>query len=281
MRLLFCGDVVGRSGREVVQKFVPSLKKVWSLDAVIVNGENSQHGCGISAKTCAALYESGADIITTGNHVWDCREMLSYVETDPRVLRPLNFDSTVPGHGFAMFSTPKGKILVINIMGQVFVRPQLDNPFPIIRDFLKSYPMGSGNLNAIIVDFHAEATAEKIAMGYFLDGMVSLVVGTHTHVPTADERILEKGTAFLTDAGMCGDYKSLIGFPVDFLVNRYIRKVPETSKPGPSRGEGTLCGVFLETDDNTGLAKRVEVVRLGPNLKETWPADLPRPEPSF
>lgn len=277
MRLLFCGDVVGRSGREVVQKWVPALKKSWALDAVIVNGENAQHGSGLSAKTCASLYASGADVITTGNHVWDCREMLSYIETDPRVLRPLNCEASNPGRGFTVFSTPKGDILVINLMGQIFLRPQLDNPFPIIRDFLKNYPLGQNGIRAIVVDFHAEATAEKLALGYFLDGTVSLVVGTHTHIPSADARILDRGTAYMTDAGMCGDYRSIIGYPIDCIVNRYVRKLPETSKPGPAQGEATLCGLFLETDNITGLAKRVDPICIGPHLRETWPEDLPRP----
>lgn len=276
MRLLFCGDVVGRSGREVVQKWVPVLKKSWGLDAVIVNGENSQHGCGLSQKTCAALYASGADVLTTGNHVWDCREMLSYIESDPRVIRPLNCEATVPGRGFTLFSTTKGEVLVINLMGQVFMRPQLDNPFPLVRDFLKSYSLGRNGVRAIVVDFHAEASAEKMAMGYFLDGQVSLVVGTHTHIPTADARILAKGTAYMTDAGMCGDYQSIIGYPLEGITNRYVRKLPETSKTGPTQGEATLCGVFLETDDTSGLAKRIDSVCLGPNLKEAWPEGLPR-----
>lgn len=282
MRILFCGDVVGRSGREVVQKYIPSIKKLWALDAVVINGENAHHGFGLSQKTCAALYASGADVITAGNHVWDCREFLSYVETDPRVIRPLNCEATVPGRGATLFPTPKGNLLVISLMGQVEMRPQLDNPFPIVRDFLKTYPplgsVGDQGVRAILVDFHAEASAEKMAMGYFLDGLVSLVVGTHTHVPSADTRILECGTGYMTDAGMCGDYQSVIGYARETIQNRYVRKVPELSNPGPARGEGTLCGVFLETDDQTGLAKRIEPVRLGPNLSEAWPSDVSRPE---
>lgn len=274
MKILLCGDVVGRSGRDVIQKYIPYIKKEWSLDCVIINGENSQHGCGISPKTCDSLYKSGADIITTGNHIWDCKEMLSYIETDPRVIRPLNFIDTVPGKGFALHKTPKGNILIINIMGQVFMRPQLDNPFPIINNFLKSYPLACNQIKAIIVDFHAEATSEKIALAYYLDGTVSMVVGTHTHVPTADARILTQGTAFMSDVGMCGDYDSLIGFPVEVLTSRYLKKIPMTKKPDPAQGEGTLCGVYLETNDSTGKAQKIYPVRLGKFLCETWPKNF-------
>ncbi|GHS91689.1 metallophosphoesterase [Alphaproteobacteria bacterium] len=277
MRILFCGDVVARSGRDVIQKYIPHLKKAWALDSVIVNGENAQHGLGLSEKVCDALYKAGVDVITTGNHVWDCKGMFSYIEKDPRVIRPINFMNTVPGKGFFVHDTPKGAILVLNAMGQVFMSPQLDNAFPILSDFLKVYPLGRNKIKAIIVDFHAEATAEKIALGYHLDGTVSLVVGTHTHVPTNDARLLDKGTAFLTDAGMCGDYRSIIGFPCDdeALAARYLKKVPLANKPEPPQGEGTLCGVFLETNDQTGLATRVHSVRLGANFSEVCPDDLP------
>lgn len=268
MKILFCGDVVGRSGREIVKKYVPELKKAAKLDAVIVNGENAQHGCGVSPKTCAELFLNGVDVITTGNHVWDCREMFSYIETAPRVLRPLNFIDTVPGHGFTLFPTPKGTILVVNAMGQVFMRPQLDNPFPMLDRLLQAYPMGTNGIRAIVVDFHAEATSEKMALGYYLDGRVSLVVGTHTHIPTADAQILDQGTAYMTDAGMCGDYHSLIGFPIEAIPTRYIKKIPMAKKPDPPQGEGTLCGLYLETDDATGLAVKVNPVRLGGRLPE-------------
>lgn len=271
MKILFCGDVVGRSGREAVKKYVPELKRIANLDAVIINGENAQHGSGASAKTCEELFKNGADVITMGNHVWDCREMLSYIEKAPRVLRPMNFMETVPGRGFTVFPTPKGSILVVNAMGQVFMHPQLDNPFPLFDRLLKTHAIGTHNIRAIVVDFHAEATSEKMALGYYLDGRVSLVVGTHTHVPTADEQILNKGTAYMTDAGMCGDYHSIIGFPINAIPSRYLKKVPMTKKPEPTEGEGTLSGVYVETNDKTGLAQKVAPVRLGGLLPETSP----------
>lgn len=274
MKILFCGDINARSGREVVQKYIPYLKKTWKLDCVIANGENAQHGCGITEKTCAALYECGVDVITTGNHVWDQKEIFSYIEKDPRLLRPINFIDTVPGKGFYVHKTIKGDILVINAMGQIFVRPTLDNPFPIIENLLKLYKLGQRNLKAIIVDFHAEATSEKIALGYFLDGVVSMVVGTHTHVPTSDTRILPKSTAFMSDCGMCGDYNSIIGAPIDSLTARYLKKIPMMKKPDPAQNQGTLCGVYLETNDETGMARLIRAVRIGPHLPETWPEHL-------
>lgn len=274
MRILFCGDIVGRSGREILFQYIPKLKKEWSLDCVIVNGENAQHGCGITKNNCEALYEIGVDVITTGNHVWDQKEILSYIETDPKLIRPLNFDNSVPGKGYYIHSTPKGDILVINALGQVFMRPTLDNPFYIISDLLKKYRLGSNNIKAIVVDLHAEATSEKIAMGIYLDGMVSMVVGTHTHVPTSDEHILEKGTAILTDAGMCGDYNSIIGAPIEFLGMKFLKKIPMSKKIDTKYGPGTLCGVYLETDDKTGLATYVHAVRLGAILSNTIPEHL-------
>lgn len=268
MKILFCGDVVGRSGRDVVKAYIPHLKEEKKLDAVIINGENAQHGCGVSPKTCTELFKSGADVITTGNHIWDCREMLSYVESAPHVLRPLNFMDAVPGRGFTFFETSKGTVLVVNVMGQVFMRPELDNPFPMLDRLLQTYPMGTKNIRAIVVDFHAEATSEKMALGYHLNGRVSLVAGTHTHVPTADAQILDKRTAYITDVGMCGDYHSLIGFPIETIPFRYIKKIPMLKKPNPAQGAGTLCGVYIETDDATGLATKIKPLRLGGCLPE-------------
>lgn len=274
MRILFCGDVVARSGRDVIQKYIPYLKTKWMIDCVIVNGENAQHGCGISSSNCAKFYESKVDVITTGNHVWDNKEMLSYIESDHRVLRPINFHDSVPGKGFYIHQTPKGNILIINAMGQTFVRPTLDNPFPIIYDFLKLYKLGN-NIKAIFIDFHAEATSEKIALAFYLDGIVSTIVGTHTHVPTADARILKNGTGFISDVGMCGDYESIIGAPIESLPFRYIKNIPMTKKPDPAIGEGTLCGVYVEIDDYTGLTKFITPIRIGGcQLQETVPAHL-------
>lgn len=273
MRILICGDVVARSGRETVQRYVPYLKRAWALDCVIANGENAQHGYGITARACQEMYDSGVDVITTGNHVWDQKELLSYIEQDPRVVRPINFMDTVPGKGFYKLYTPKGDVLVVSALGQIFVRPTLDNPFPILDNFLRSYALGQSNLKAIVVDFHAEATSEKLALGFHLDGRITCIVGTHTHVPTADARILPNGTAYISDLGMCGDYVSVIGAPISETNARYIRKIPLTGKSQPASGEGTLCALYIETDEQTGLSKRACPVRLGPNLDPTWPAD--------
>lgn len=279
MKILFCGDVVARSGRETIQRYVPFLKQKWRLDCVVVNGENAQHGCGLSKANCEFLYNCGADVITTGNHVWDQREMLSYIETDPRVVRPINFMDSVPGKGFFIHESTNGRTLIINAMGQTFIKPTLDNPFPIIASFLESSPISDQNFNAIIIDFHAEATSEKIGLAIFLDGRVSLVVGTHTHIPTADARILPNGTGFLGDAGMCGDYYSIIGAPIESLSSRFIKKTPMLRHPEPAIGRGTLCGVYLETDNRTGKASLVESVCIGKWLKERVPEkfekDLP------
>ncbi|MDR2464410.1 MAG: TIGR00282 family metallophosphoesterase [Holosporales bacterium] len=275
MKILFCGDVVARSGRDVIKKYIPYLKKTWGIDCVIANGENMQHGCGLSAKTCEELMQVGVDVITTGNHVWDNKEMLSFIEMNHCVIRPINFADTVPGRGFALFQTCIGDVLVINVMGQIFITPVLDNPFPILSNFLKSYKIGSDKLKAIVIDFHGEATSEKIAMAYYLDGQVSLVVGTHTHVPTADARILPNGTAFLSDAGMCGDYSSIIGASIETLSCRYLKKIPMKKSLEPPSGEGTLCGVYIETDDETGLSKVIHPIRLGKVLATTWPQSLP------
>ncbi|MDR0632856.1 MAG: YmdB family metallophosphoesterase [Holosporales bacterium] len=274
MRILFCGDVVARSGREVIQKYIPYLRKKMSLDCVIVNGENAQHGCGIAGVNCRLFYESGVDVITTGNHVWDHKEMFSYIGTDPRVIRPINFIDSVPGKGFFLCHTPKGDILVINAMGQVFMRPVLDNPFPIIANLLKLHQLTRNNLKAIVIDLHAETTSEKIGLAYYLDGRVSMVVGTHTHVPTADARILPCGTGFLSDAGMCGDYASIIGAPLETLPFRFLKKVPQPKRPDPTNGKGTLCGVYLETDDSTGLAVAIHSICLGGGVPNNIPPTI-------
>jgi metallophosphoesterase (TIGR00282 family) len=274
MKILFCGDVVARSGRDVIKKHIPRLKARWGLDCVIANGENAQHGCGLSARTCGELYSAGVDVITTGNHVWDCREMFSYIERDARVIRPINYANSVPGRGWTTCETPKGNVLVINVLGQVFMNPVLDNGFHIVQSLLTSHPLCANNIKAIIVDFHAEATAEKIAMAYFLDGLVSAVLGTHTHVPTADERILPRGTGFISDVGMCGDYASLIGHSTESITSRYLKKVPMTEKPGPATGQATLCGAYVETNDATGACVRISPVVIDGALREITPFPL-------
>lgn len=267
MKILFCGDVMGRSGREAVYKYVPHLRQKLDLDIVIVNGENATHGVGISSKHCQEFYENGVDVITTGNHVWDQKETIKYIATDPRLMRPINFPDKTPGKGFVVLSlSDNRKILVINAMARLFMDP-LEDPFAIVDKLLKEYPLGNA-VHAIILDFHGEATSEKNAMGHFVDGRVTLSIGTHCHIPTADHRILPKGTAFQTDAGMCGDYDSVIGVVKETPILRFTTKMP-TEKLTPAQGPGTLCGVYVESDDKTGLATLIRPVRLGPILEET------------
>jgi len=269
MRILFCGDVVGRSGREVVCQNLPRLRRELGLDFVIVNGENAAGGFGITEKICAELYEAGADVITTGNHVWDQKETVGFIGSDPRLLRPLNYPPGTPGRGAAVFGAPRGKkVMVLNPMGRLFMDP-LDDPFAAVERELASQRLG-GTVDAIVVDVHAEATSEKMAMAHVLDGRVSLVVGTHTHVPTADTQILPGGTAYQTDAGMCGDYDSVIGMEKAVPIARFTRKMP-TERMAAATGPATLCAVYVETDDKTGLARHAAPLRLGGRLAPIWP----------
>ncbi len=269
MRLLFCGDVVGRSGREVVVEHLPRLRRELALDFAVVNGENAAGGFGITEKICAELYAAAADVVTTGNHIWDQKETLGSIDRDPRLLRPLNYPQGTPGRGVGVFPATRGrKVMVLNPMGRLFMDP-LDDPFACVERELASQRLGA-TVDAIIVDVHAEATSEKMAMGHLLDGRVSLVVGTHTHVPTADSQILPKGTAYQTDAGMCGDYDSVIGMEKAVPIARFTRKLP-TERMAAASGPATLCAVFVETDDRTGLARQVAPIRIGGRLTPHWP----------
>ena len=269
MRLLFLGDLVGRAGRDVVVEKLPALRRDLGIDFVVANGENAAGGFGITQKICDDLYAAGVDCVTTGNHVWDQKETVSFIGGDPRLLRPINFPTGTPGKGSGIYQTPKGKkVLVANLMGRLFMDP-LDDPFLHADTLLKTNRLG-GNVDAILLDFHAEATSEKMAFGHFVDGRASLVVGTHTHVPTADHMILIKGTAYQSDAGMCGDYDSVIGMEKSTPIARFTKKLP-TERLSAAMGPGTLCGVFVETDDTTGLAKRIEPVRVGGRLSQSLP----------
>ena len=268
MRILICGDVMGRAGRAVVTSAVPRLRRELGLDFVVVNGENSAGGFGITDKICSELYAAGADVITTGNHVWDQRELIGYIDGDPRLLRPLNLPAGTPGAGARVFSLADGRrVLVLNPMARLFM-DAIDCPFMAVERELAAHPLG--DVQAIAIDFHGEATSEKMAMGHFADGRASVVVGTHSHVPTADAQVLPKGTAYQTDCGMCGDYDSVIGIRKDIAVARFIRKMPG-ERMQAADGEATLCAVFVETDDATGLARRVEPVRLGGRLVPQMP----------
>jgi len=269
MRLLFLGDVVGRSGRRAVMDALPGLRQRYALDFVIVNGENAAGGFGITEAISRELIEAGADVITTGNHVWDQREALVFIERQERLLRPINFPKGTPGKGAGLFKARSGaEVLVINAMGRVYMA-DLDCPFQAIDRELDACRLGAG-ADAVVLDFHAEVTSEKQAMGHFIDGRASLMVGTHTHTPTADDRVLAGGTAYMTDVGMCGDYTSVIGMDAAEPLNRFRTKIPR-GRFEPAEGEATISGVAVETADTTGLAVKVAALRMGGVLKPALP----------
>jgi metallophosphoesterase (TIGR00282 family) len=266
MKVLFCGDIVGRSGRDVVIREVPLLRARLGLDFVVVNGENAAAGFGITARICEDLYAAGVDVITGGNHSWDQKDIMGYIAQDRRLLRPINYPPGTPGFGSGMYETRAGKrVVVINVMTRLFMDP-LDDPFQALEAQLRLHRLGT-TADFIMVDVHGEATSEKQAVGYMCDGRVSLVIGTHTHVPTADARILPGGTAYQTDAGMCGDYDSIIGMKKEIAMPRMIRKLPG-ERLAPAEGVGALSGVYVETDDRTGLAITMRAVRAGPGLEQ-------------
>ena len=269
MRILFIGDILGRSGRTIVNERLPGLIKDWKLDLVVINGENAAGGFGITEVIYNELIDAGADAVTLGNHAWDQREALVFIERAPRLIRPVNYPKGTPGRGAALVETKNGKhALVINAMGRIFM-DAMDDPFAAVEREISACPLRSG-ADAVIVDMHCEASSEKQAMGYFCDGRASLVVGTHTHVPTADHRIMPGGTAFMTDAGMTGDFESVIGMNKDEPLNRFLRKLPG-SKFEAAGGPATLCGLAVETDDKSGLATKVGPVRLGGVLEQVRP----------
>ena len=266
MRILFLGDVMGRAGRAAVAETLPRLRRDWRLDFVVVNGENASGGMGLTAAHARLLLEAGADCLTLGDHAFDQRDMIAFVETEPRVLRPLNFARAAPGQGARFYPAPGGRrVYVAQVLGQVFMRRPFDDPFSAIDAGLRPATLG-GAAQAVIVDVHAEATSEKMALGHWCDGRASLVVGTHTHVPTADTQILKKGTAYQTDAGMCGDYDSVIGMGKGAAALRFWRKMPG-ERLAPAEGEAAVCGLFVETDDATGLARSVHAIREGGGLE--------------
>jgi metallophosphoesterase (TIGR00282 family) len=271
MRLAFFGDVIGKPGRDALSTHLPGLKRRLGLDFVVVNAENAAAGFGITQKTAEDLFDSGADCLTLGNHSWDQREALTYIEREPRLLRPLNYPrlSRAPGRGAFSYETAKGhRVLVISALGRVHM-DALDDPFSAVDEALEQGPLGLA-FDAVIVDIHAEATSEKMAMGHFCDGRATLVVGTHTHVPTADAQILPGGTAFQTDAGGCCDFDSVIGMNKTISVQRFASRLPG-ERQTPATGPATICGVFVETDPKTGLATRIEPIRMGGRLKPAVP----------
>ena len=270
MKLLFLGDVMGRAGRRALSETLPRLRAEWKLDFVVVNGENATGGMGLSGAHAKVLLEAGADCLTLGDHAFDQKDMLSYIESEPRIIRPLNFSKNAPGKGARLFTARNGrKVLVAQALGQVFMKRPYDDPFSALDQVLRAHPLG-GLAQAIVVDIHCEATSEKMATGHFCDGRASLVVGTHTHVPTADAMILPGGTAYLTDAGMCGDYHSVIGMDKAEPMRRFITGMPK-ERFTPAGGDATLSGVYLETDDRTGRSTRVVPVREGGLLQGSAP----------
>jgi metallophosphoesterase (TIGR00282 family) len=269
LRILFIGDVVGRSGRAIVLQRLPGLIADWSLDLVVLNGENAAGGFGITETIYREFTDAGVDVVTLGNHSWDQREALVFIERSPRLIRPINYPQGTPGRGATMIEARNGaRVLVMNAMARIFMDP-LDDPFAAIDRELEACQL-KRDADAIVVDFHGEATSEKQAIGYFCDGRASLVVGTHTHVPTSDHRILPGGTAFMSDAGMTGDYESIIGMDREEPLGRFLRGYP-AARFEPAEGAGTLSGIAVETDDATGLAARVAAVRIGPGLEPAVP----------
>ena len=269
MRILVCGDVVGRSGRRVFTENIGKLRKDYEIDFVVVNGENAAGGFGITPKITDELLASGADVITTGNHVWDQRDIIPHFQREPRLLRPDNFPKGTPGRGVGDYKDARGrKVVVLHLMGRLFMDP-LDDPFLSVENMLNTWRLGR-NANAIIFDFHGEATSEKMAMGHFVDGRVSAVLGTHTHVPTADAQIFSGGTGYMSDIGMCGDYNSVIGIKKETSIERFVRKMP-TARLEAAQGNATLCAVLIDTDDITGLATNIEPIIIGPRLKQRLP----------
>jgi metallophosphoesterase (TIGR00282 family) len=269
MRLLFLGDVMGRAGRDAVSDRLPGLIERFGFDFVVVNGENASHGRGLTEGHYADIRAAGADAVTLGDHAFDQRDTLIYIEREPALLRPINLPPGTPGRGANLIEGRNGRrVLVVNAQGRVFMDP-VDDPFRAVEAAIAAAPLGE-QADAVIVDFHTEATSEIQAMGHFLDGRASLVVGTHTHIPTADHRILRGGTALMADAGMCGDFDSIIGVEVDEPLNRFLTGIAQ-SRFTPAEGEATVCGVAVLTDDATGLAVAVSPLRVGGSLTQVLP----------
>ncbi len=267
MRILFLGDVVGSSGCSKLVDNLPFQKKQRKIDFVIVNGENAdESGVGLTQKICEKFFSSGVDVITSGNHIWDQKDIMQFIENEKRILRPKNFFEPSPGKGFEIFTTVNNfKIGVLNLIGNVFMKKSND-VFEAANQFINKFKLKK-DFDFLIVDFHGEITSEKNAIGHFFDGKASLVVGTHTHIPTNDARILQNGTAYQTDAGMCGDYDSVIGMNKNNSLNRFMKK--DSVKHFPANGDSTLCGVIVECNTETGLANKVESYVFGKQLKNS------------
>ena len=272
MRILFLGDIVGRVGRELVEASLRGLRARLRLDLVVVNGENASHGFGLAPSMADSLFAAGADVITLGNHAWDRKELIGHISQAPHIIRPVNFPAGTPGNGHVVVNLADGRrALVVNVMGRLFM-DAMDDPFRAAGEVLSRHRLGV-TIQAAVIDFHAEATSEKMAFAHHVDGRVSLVIGTHTHAPTADHRILAGGTAYMSDAGMCGDYDSVIGMGKEAAIARFLRKMPG-ERLAPAEGAARLSGLFVQTDDRTGLARRVAPLRMGGALSEAMP-ELP------
>ena len=271
MRFAFFGDVVGRAGRDALADHLPRLKRELQLEFVIINAENASAGFGLSENSARQLFDAGADCLTLGNHSWDQKEALTYIVREPRLIRPINYPplADAPGRGANLFETQSGKrILVMNVLGLVHMA-SMDDPFAAVEKQLDACPLGLA-ADAVVVDMHAEATSEKMAMGHFCDGRATLVVGTHTHVPTGDAQILPNGTAYQTDAGACADYDSVIGMDKEEPLRRFTTRIGK-ERYRPASGPATICGVYVESDDRTGLATRIEPIRIGGRLSQSVP----------
>ena len=274
MRILFLGDVMGRAGRAAVAERLAGLKASLRADFCVVNGENASGGMGLSGGHAQLLLAAGADVVTLGDHAFDQKDMIGFIEKEPRVLRPINFAKDAPGRGAGVFEATRGrKVMVAQVLGNVFMKRAFDDPFSALDGVLRAHPMGAmAGVQAAMVDFHAEATSEKMAAGHFCDGRASLVVGTHTHVPTGDAQILNLGTAYLTDAGMCGDYDSIIGMDKVEPMRRFVTGMAR-DRFTPAEGAVTLSGVLVDTDDRTGLARQVWPIRDGGRLASAMPPE--------
>lgn len=273
MRILFLGDVMGRSGRQGISERLVPLRTRLRADLVVVNAENASGGRGVTAGHAQLLLESGADCLTLGDHAFDQRDLMAFIDREPRIVRPLNYAREAPGRGATIITDTRGrKALITQALGQVFMSRPYDDPFSALDGVLRAHPPG-GMVQAILVDIHAEATSEKMAVGHFCDGRASLVVGTHTHVPTADAQVLPRGTAYLTDAGMCGDYDSVIGMEKAEPMRRFVTGMAR-DRFTPASGAATLSGVLVETDDATGLAREITPIREGGRLRESFPPEI-------
>jgi metallophosphoesterase (TIGR00282 family) len=270
MKLVYFGDVMGKSGRHGLETHLPTIIETLLPDFIMVNGENAAHGFGITEKICKQFFDLGVDVITTGNHTWDQKEIIDYIDDEPRLLRPLNYPELTPGNGSGIFKARNGKnVFVGQVIGSLFMA-SVDDPFVAIDNALRQKKLGR-EFDCAVVDVHAEATSEKMALGQHLNGRVSMVVGTHSHIPTADAQILSNGTAYQTDLGMCGDYDSVIGMKPNAAIGRFMKKSP-VERLSPAEGLATVCGVFLDSNDETGQAIRIEPIRLGGKLIQNVPS---------